>query len=186
MSLFVLPVDLTSVGAGRFELPTSCSRSRRANRAALRPVHRTPQYIDHPRHCQGDLPGGLNSSPPQTASHQHNEPPGVREWPDVAAAGSVDGGDRHRVNAVGGYWEGSVLYLPKARELIFTPGMPIQLEVSAPGYVTKEIAVLPIVMDDFTYGVLELMNLTSGRAFDADDIDTLERVASTLAERLSR
>ena len=54
------------------------------------------------------------------------------------------------------------------------------------GYVTKEIAVLPIVMDDFTYGVLELMNLTSGRAFDADDIDTLERVASTLAERLSR
>ena len=28
---------LKSVGAGRFELPTSCSQSRRANRAALRP-----------------------------------------------------------------------------------------------------------------------------------------------------
>lgn len=47
--------------------------------------------------------------------------------------------ERHRVNAVSGYWEGSVLYLPKAQELIFTPGMSIRLEVSAPGYMTKEI-----------------------------------------------
>jgi len=47
--------------------------------------------------------------------------------------------ERHRVNAVSGYWEGSVLYLPKAQELIFTPGMSINLEVSAPGYITKEV-----------------------------------------------
>ena len=47
--------------------------------------------------------------------------------------------ERHRVNAVGGYWEGSVLYLPKAQEMVFTPGMAIRLEVSAPGYMTKEI-----------------------------------------------
>lgn len=50
-----------------------------------------------------------------------------------------DEAERHRVNAVSGYWEGSVLYLPKAQELVFTPGMSIQLEVSAPGYMTKEI-----------------------------------------------
>ncbi len=50
-----------------------------------------------------------------------------------------DEAERHRVNAVSGYWEASVLYLPKAKELIFTPGMPISLEVSAPGYITREI-----------------------------------------------
>ncbi len=50
-----------------------------------------------------------------------------------------DEAERHRVNAVGGYWEGSVLYQPKAQELVFTPGMTIQLEISAPGYITREI-----------------------------------------------
>ena len=47
--------------------------------------------------------------------------------------------DRNRVNAVTGHWEGSVLYLPDGSELIFTPGITLQLEVSAPGYVTKVI-----------------------------------------------
>ena len=32
-----------------------------------------------------------------------------------------------------------MLYLPKARELVVQPGMTIQLEVSAPAYMTKEI-----------------------------------------------
>ena len=47
--------------------------------------------------------------------------------------------DRHRVNAATGHWEGSVLYLPDGSELIFTPNSSIQLEVSAPGYLTKLI-----------------------------------------------
>ena len=47
--------------------------------------------------------------------------------------------ERHRVNESSGYWEDTVLYLPKARELVFQPGMTIQLEVSAPAYMTKEI-----------------------------------------------
>ncbi len=47
--------------------------------------------------------------------------------------------DRHRVNAATGHWEGSVLYLPDGSELIFEPNTSIQLEVSAPGYLTKVI-----------------------------------------------
>lgn len=45
--------------------------------------------------------------------------------------------DRHRVNALNGEWTGSVLYLPDGTEMVFTPGMSITLEVSAPGYMTK-------------------------------------------------
>ena len=48
--------------------------------------------------------------------------------------------DRHRVNAETGHWEGSVLYLPDGSELIFTPGIVLELEVSAPGFVTKVIS----------------------------------------------
>jgi len=48
--------------------------------------------------------------------------------------------DRHRVNAETGHWEGSVLYLPDGSELIFTPGISLQLEVSAPGFMTKVIS----------------------------------------------
>ena len=47
--------------------------------------------------------------------------------------------DRHRVNAVDGSWEASVLYLPDGSELVFMPGMSLQLEISAPGYITQVI-----------------------------------------------
>ncbi len=47
--------------------------------------------------------------------------------------------DRRRENAVTGEWTGSVLYLPDGSEMIFTPGMSIQLEISAPGYMTQII-----------------------------------------------
>lgn len=50
-----------------------------------------------------------------------------------------DEADPHRVNAATGHWEGSVLYLPDGSELIFSPGMSIDLEVSAPGYLSKVI-----------------------------------------------
>ena len=48
-----------------------------------------------------------------------------------------DEADRHRVNSLTGVWEGDVLYLPDGSEMVFTPGMTITLEVSAPGYVTQ-------------------------------------------------
>ena len=46
---------------------------------------------------------------------------------------------RHRVNSITGEWTGPVLYLPDGGELIFTPGMTIRLEISAPGYMTQII-----------------------------------------------
>jgi len=47
--------------------------------------------------------------------------------------------DRHRVNSLTGSWEETKLYLPDGSELVFTPGMSIQLEVSAPGFLTQII-----------------------------------------------
>ena len=47
--------------------------------------------------------------------------------------------DRHRVNAVDGSWEASVLYLPDGSELVFEPGLTLNLEISAPGYMTQLI-----------------------------------------------
>ena len=48
--------------------------------------------------------------------------------------------DRHRVNAETGHWEQAILYLPDGSELIFEPGLNLQLEVSAPGYMTRVVA----------------------------------------------
>lgn len=45
--------------------------------------------------------------------------------------------DRHRVNSVDGSWETNVLYMPDGTELRFTPGMTLDLEISAPGYTTQ-------------------------------------------------
>jgi hypothetical protein len=42
--------------------------------------------------------------------------------------------ERHRVNSVTGAWEEEVLYLPDGSELIFTPGLLLYLEISAPNY----------------------------------------------------
>ena len=50
-----------------------------------------------------------------------------------------DEADRHRVNAATGHWEGSVLYMEDGSELVFMPNTTIQLEVSAPGFLTKVI-----------------------------------------------
>jgi len=47
--------------------------------------------------------------------------------------------DRHRVNSITGEWTAPILYLPDGGELIFTPGMTIRLEVSAPGFMTQII-----------------------------------------------
>lgn len=47
--------------------------------------------------------------------------------------------DRHRVNTSNGEWTGDVLYLPDGSEVIFTKGMLLTLEVSAPGYITQKV-----------------------------------------------
>lgn len=71
--------------------------------------------------------------------------------------------DRHRVNSVDGSWEASVLYMPDGSELRFTPGMTLELEISAPGFMTQvfqyqvrkrknvvELSLPRIEMDDTT------------------------------------
>jgi hypothetical protein len=47
--------------------------------------------------------------------------------------------DRHRVNSEDGSWKATALYMPDGSELRFTPGMDLQLEVSAPGYKTQQV-----------------------------------------------
>ena len=47
--------------------------------------------------------------------------------------------DPHRVNSLNGEWYSSELYLPGGGVLVFTPGMHLELEVSAPGYMTRRI-----------------------------------------------
>ena len=47
--------------------------------------------------------------------------------------------DRHRVNAATGEWEASALYLPDGSDLAFVPGTTLELEVSAPGYLTRVV-----------------------------------------------
>ncbi|MEQ1502787.1 MAG: hypothetical protein ABMB14_11185 [Myxococcota bacterium] len=47
--------------------------------------------------------------------------------------------DRHRVNTETGTWTGSVLYMPDGSELFFAKGMPLEFEVSAPGYVNQSV-----------------------------------------------
>lgn len=71
--------------------------------------------------------------------------------------------DRHRVNSINGSWEASVLYMPDGSELRFTPGMTLELEISAPGFMTQvfqyqvrkrknvvEVTLAKIEMDDTT------------------------------------
>lgn len=47
---------------------------------------------------------------------------------------------RHRVNSADGSWQDSVLYLPDGSELHFVPGLHLELEISAPGYMTQVLS----------------------------------------------
>lgn len=54
------------------------------------------------------------------------------------------------------------------------------------GYVTREIAVLPVVDGERVLGVLELMNLPDGQRFHERDVERVQGVADALARRLAR
>lgn len=47
--------------------------------------------------------------------------------------------DPHRVNEVSGKWYATELFFADGREMPFLPGMTLQLEVSAPNYITNII-----------------------------------------------
>lgn len=50
--------------------------------------------------------------------------------------------ERHRVNTVTGAWTAKVLYLPDGTSLVFSKGMELEFEVSAPGYQTAHVRYL--------------------------------------------
>jgi sigma-B regulation protein RsbU (phosphoserine phosphatase) len=52
------------------------------------------------------------------------------------------------------------------------------------GYLTREIAVVPLLHDDRVLGVYELMNLPSGRRFQDADLEVIRALAEGLAMRL--
>ncbi len=54
------------------------------------------------------------------------------------------------------------------------------------GYVTREIAVVPVVQGERVMGVVELMNLLEDRRFHEADVDAVQQVVDALAERLAR
>lgn len=53
------------------------------------------------------------------------------------------------------------------------------------GYLTREIAVVPLLRGDKVLGVLELMNLVGGGRFGDADLDVLRRLADGLSTRLA-
>lgn len=57
----------------------------------------------------------------------------------TASIRQPDEGELHPVNSITGEWTAPELYLPDGGELIFTPGMTVRFEVSAPGYMTQII-----------------------------------------------
>lgn len=54
------------------------------------------------------------------------------------------------------------------------------------GYVTREIAVVPLVADNRALGVLELMNLPDGRRFGPTELQAVHQIAEALAVRIIR
>lgn len=54
------------------------------------------------------------------------------------------------------------------------------------GYVTRDIAVVPLVDGDQCLGVIELLNLPEGRRFATAEVEALQAVAKALAARLAR
>ena len=42
-----------------------------------------------------------------------------------------------RVNELNGTWQSSEVYLPDGSVILFTPGSLLEMEISAPGYVTQ-------------------------------------------------
>jgi hypothetical protein len=60
----------------------------------------------------------------------------------LAVVRNSEEADRHHVNSVTGEWETRVLYMETGEEIILEAGMSIELEVSAPGYVSQKVTYL--------------------------------------------
>jgi hypothetical protein len=91
----------------------------------------------------------LLASPPAEAKKDKGAEEGTRVYVRVvdesnqpiptAVIRHPDESDRHRVNSVDGTWDEAVLYMPDGSELLFEPGMILELEISAPNYTPRNI-----------------------------------------------
>jgi hypothetical protein len=82
----------------------------------------------------------------------------------TASVRSAQEAEKHGVNANTGAWEGSVLYLADGSEVKFVPDMPVEFEISAPGYVTQKVAYVMRKRKN-------VIKVNLGKITDAEDTD---------------
>ena len=78
--------------------------------------------------------------------------------------------DPHRVNTETGKWTASVLYMPDGSELIFEKGLALELEVSAPGYISRRVTYEVRKRKNLAEVSLDKLDTSFEDDFDADDI----------------
>ena len=75
--------------------------------------------------------------------------------------------ERHRVNTVTGTFKANVLYLPTGEELVFSKGMELELEISAPGYISETVRYIIRKRKNVIIVTLNAMDATE----DLDELD---------------
>jgi len=78
--------------------------------------------------------------------------------------------ERHRVNHVTGAWTTTALYLPGGDILKFDPGMEVEFEVTAPGYVSETIRYIVRKRKNVIEVTLQEMDLAEDREAPEDPI----------------
>jgi hypothetical protein len=77
---------------------------------------------------------------------------------------------RNPVNSATGSWKASVLYLPDGTEFKFLPETELKLEVSAPGYQSREVMYLIKKRKNVAQVVLSKMDLNAGDDEEEEDL----------------
>ncbi|MBW2253566.1 MAG: hypothetical protein JRI25_03075 [Deltaproteobacteria bacterium] len=78
--------------------------------------------------------------------------------------------ERHRVNHATGAWTTNALYLPGGDVLKFDPGMEIEFEVTAPGYISETIRYIVRKRKNVIEVTLQPMDLSEDREGQEDPI----------------
>jgi hypothetical protein len=76
--------------------------------------------------------------------------------------------ERHRVNTETGRWTEKVLYMSDGSELLFTKGMVLNFEVSAPGYSNASVAYVVRKRNNIIPVYLNKMELSLDDDLDSD------------------
>lgn len=87
----------------------------------------------------------------------------------TASVRNPEEADRHSVNRETGTWTGNVLYLPDGSEIVFEAGLVLELEISAPGYISQKVTYQVRKRKNRVTVNLEEMDLTE----DTDEPDII-------------